>query len=123
MIQAIKDEVTLFQAQSAALGIPVWIYYAGVPLLSVFVFRGVWRDAKPGLPYCKERGWTDGNRRYQPDLSGAHVPGVPIGTSLGVAAVVTIFQFDLGIEMLGVNFSSGIASFPLLAIPFFVLAG
>ena len=40
-----------------------------------------------------------------------------------MAGVVTIFQFDLGIEMLGVNFSSGIASFPLLAIPFFVLAG
>jgi len=36
---------------------------------------------------------------------------------------VTIYQFDLGIEMLGVNFASGIASFPLLAIPFFVLAG
>ncbi len=51
------------------------------------------------------------------------VLGVPIGTSLGVAGVVTIYQFDLGIEMLGVNFSSGIASFPLLAIPFFVLAG
>lgn len=49
--------------------------------------------------------------------------GVPIGTALGVAGVVTIFQFELGIEMLGVNFSSGIASFPLLAIPFFVLAG
>ena len=49
--------------------------------------------------------------------------GVPIGTSLGVAGVVTIYQFDLGIEMLGVNFASGIASFPLLAIPFFVLAG
>lgn len=49
--------------------------------------------------------------------------GVPIGTSLGVAGVATIYQFDLGIEMLGVNFSSGIASFPLLAIPFFVLAG
>jgi C4-dicarboxylate transporter DctM subunit len=51
------------------------------------------------------------------------VLGVPIGTSLGVAGVVTIYQFDLGIEMLGVNFASGIASFPLLAIPFFVLAG
>ena len=51
------------------------------------------------------------------------VLGVPIGISLGVAGVVTIYQFDLGIEMLGVNFSSGIASFPLLAIPFFVLAG
>ena len=49
--------------------------------------------------------------------------GVPIGTSLGVAAVLTIWKFSLGIEMLGVNFSSGIASFPLLAIPFFVLAG
>lgn len=49
--------------------------------------------------------------------------GVPIATSLGVAAVVTIYQFGLGIEMLGVNFSAGIASFPLLAIPFFVLAG
>jgi C4-dicarboxylate transporter DctM subunit len=51
------------------------------------------------------------------------VLGVPIGTSLGIAGVVTIYQFGLGIEMLGVNFSSGIASFPLLAIPFFVLAG
>ena len=49
--------------------------------------------------------------------------GAPIGTSLGIAAVVTIYEFDLGIGMLGVNFSTGIASFPLLAIPFFVLAG
>ncbi len=49
--------------------------------------------------------------------------GLPIGTALGVSAVITVYQFDLGIEMLGVNFSSGIASFPLLAIPFFVLAG
>jgi len=51
------------------------------------------------------------------------VLGVPIGTSLGIAGVATVYVFDLGIEMLGVNFSSGIASFPLLAIPFFVLAG
>jgi len=49
--------------------------------------------------------------------------GVPIAVSLGTAAVVTIYFFDLGIGMLGVNFSTGIASFPLLAIPFFVLAG
>ncbi len=49
--------------------------------------------------------------------------GVPIGTSLGVAAVTTIMYFHLGIGMLGRNFVSGIASFPLLAIPFFVLAG
>jgi C4-dicarboxylate transporter DctM subunit len=49
--------------------------------------------------------------------------GLPIGTALGISAIITIYQFDLGMGMLGVNFSSGIASFPLLAIPFFVLAG
>ena len=49
--------------------------------------------------------------------------GVPIGTSLGISAVATIIKFNLGIGMLGVNFSTGIAKFPLLAIPFFVLAG
>ena len=49
--------------------------------------------------------------------------GIPIGTALGIAAIITVYQFDLGIGMLGINFSTGIASFPLLAIPFFVLAG
>lgn len=45
MIQAIYDEITLFQATSASLGIPVWIYYAGVPVLSVFVFKGIVKNA------------------------------------------------------------------------------
>lgn len=45
LIRAIYDEITLFHASSGALGIPVWIYYAGVPALSVFVFRGIYRDA------------------------------------------------------------------------------
>ncbi len=49
--------------------------------------------------------------------------GVPIGTTLGVAGVATLYFLDLGIDMLGINYASGIASFPLLAIPFFVLAG
>jgi TRAP-type C4-dicarboxylate transport system permease small subunit len=48
-IQAIKDEMTLFHATSAALGIPVWIYYTGVPLFSVFVFTGIYRDASSKL--------------------------------------------------------------------------
>lgn len=42
MIQAIYDEITLFHATSAALGIPVWIYYAGEPVFSIFVFRGIY---------------------------------------------------------------------------------
>ena len=41
MIQAIYDEITLFKATSAALGMPVWIYYLGVPVFSVYVFQGV----------------------------------------------------------------------------------
>ena len=48
-IQAIYDELTLFQATSAALEIPVWIYYIGVPVLSVFVFAGIYRDAASKL--------------------------------------------------------------------------
>ncbi|MFZ0241113.1 MAG: TRAP transporter small permease subunit [Desulfobacterales bacterium] len=49
MLQAIYDELTLFQATSAALDIPVWIYYAGVPLLSAFVFSGIYRHAARSL--------------------------------------------------------------------------
>ncbi len=56
MIQAIHMEVTLFQATSAALGIPVWIYYAGVPVFSVFVFRGVSRDASSRLRRLEGEG-------------------------------------------------------------------
>lgn len=49
--------------------------------------------------------------------------GVPIAMSLGIAAIITIIKFHLGIGMVGMNFVSGIGSFPLLAIPFFVLTG
>jgi len=49
MIQAIIDELNVFHATSAALGIPVWIYYAGVPLFSVFVFRGIYRGMRSRL--------------------------------------------------------------------------
>ncbi|NOX32726.1 MAG: TRAP transporter small permease subunit [Deltaproteobacteria bacterium] len=49
MIQAIHDEMTVFHARSASLDVPVWIYYAGVPLLSIYVFRGIYRDASKRL--------------------------------------------------------------------------
>ncbi len=54
MIQAIYDEVTLFQATSAALGIPVWIYYVGVPVFSVFVFTGIYRHTVSKLTALRE---------------------------------------------------------------------
>ncbi len=49
MIQAIYDEITLFEATSPALGIPVWIYYIGVPVLSVFVFKGIYKNTAAQL--------------------------------------------------------------------------
>ena len=56
MIQAIYEELTLFNATSAALGIPVWIYYVGVPIFSVFVFAGIYRDASVKLDNLKMGG-------------------------------------------------------------------
>ena len=43
---------------------------------------------------------------------------VPIALSLGFAALVVVWKWDLGVEMLSYNFFAGIAKFPLLAIPF-----
>jgi hypothetical protein len=39
------DEITLFHAKSPSLGLPVWVYYSGVPVLSVFVFKGILRGS------------------------------------------------------------------------------
>ena len=56
MVQAIYEELTLFNATSAALGIPVWIYYVGVPVFSIFVFAGIYRDAFAKLDDLKTEG-------------------------------------------------------------------
>ncbi|MGC9000311.1 TRAP transporter large permease [Caldisericum sp.] len=51
------------------------------------------------------------------------VIGAPIGTAIGVAGVFGILRYDLGATMIAKNFIAGIAKFPLIAIPFFVLEG
>jgi len=56
IIQAIYEEMTLFHATSAALGIPVWIYYVGVPVFSVFVFTGVYRHTTSKLSGFEKEG-------------------------------------------------------------------
>lgn len=56
MIQAIYEELTLFNATSAALGIPVWIYYVGVPVFSIFVFAGIYRDSTVKLKGLNRQG-------------------------------------------------------------------
>lgn len=48
---------------------------------------------------------------------------VPIALALGFSALVVVWKWDMGLNMLSYNFFAGIAKFPLLAIPFFILAG
>ncbi len=48
---------------------------------------------------------------------------VPIGVALGSATVIVVWFWDMGSQMLSYSFYAGIAKVPLLAIPFFVLAG
>lgn len=54
LIETIYHEITLFRATSPALNIPIWIYYAGVPLLSLSVFRGIYRGARTRLHALSE---------------------------------------------------------------------
>jgi tripartite ATP-independent transporter DctM subunit len=49
--------------------------------------------------------------------------GVPIAVSIGITAFFIIWKAGLGITIVSPNFYSGIAKFPLLAIPLFIFAG
>jgi tripartite ATP-independent transporter DctM subunit len=49
--------------------------------------------------------------------------GVPVGVSLGVAGFLVIAIEGLGVMALPTNIWTGIAKYPLLALPMFVLAG
>ncbi len=48
---------------------------------------------------------------------------VPIAIALGSAALYGVYASGLSFSMISYNFYGAIASFPLLAIPFFVMAG
>ncbi len=45
LIRSIYLEVTVFHARAGSLPVPLWVFYAGVPVLSLFVARGIWRGA------------------------------------------------------------------------------
>ncbi len=49
--------------------------------------------------------------------------GVPIAAALGLSGILVIALADLGIMAVPTNVYAGIAKYPLLAIPMFVLAG
>ncbi|MDN6323388.1 MAG: TRAP transporter large permease subunit, partial [Halomonas sp.] len=49
--------------------------------------------------------------------------GLPIAFGLGIAAVVMAFLSDIPLSILIEQSVRGVNSFPLLAIPFFILVG
>ncbi|HYH22790.1 MAG TPA: TRAP transporter large permease [Azospirillum sp.] len=49
--------------------------------------------------------------------------GAPLAVALGLAGTLAIFEADLGILSVPTNVYAGIAKYPLLAIPVFILAG
>jgi len=49
--------------------------------------------------------------------------GVPLGVAMGLSASAIVFLADLGIMSVPTSVYTGIAKYPLLAIPVFVLAG
>jgi tripartite ATP-independent transporter DctM subunit len=49
--------------------------------------------------------------------------GVPVAYALGLAAIVGAFWLDIPLEAIMLKTSDGMDDFPLLAIPFFILAG
>jgi C4-dicarboxylate transporter, DctM subunit len=51
------------------------------------------------------------------------VVGTPLAAALGLAGTLTILAADLGIMAVPTNVYAGIAKYPLLAIPVFILAG
>jgi tripartite ATP-independent transporter DctM subunit len=49
--------------------------------------------------------------------------GVPVAYALGLSAIATAIWIDIPLEAVMLKTSDGVDNFPLLAIPFFVLAG
>lgn len=48
---------------------------------------------------------------------------VPIAVSLGFSSIVVAWIWDLGVVMTSYNYFASIVKYPLLAVPFFILAG
>jgi tripartite ATP-independent transporter DctM subunit len=54
---------------------------------------------------------------------GLLLAGAPILTATGATSLLFLWQYSLGVQVTAANVYANIAKFPLLAIPFFILAG
>lgn len=46
LLQLVWQEMTLFRAKSASLGVPLWLYYSITVACTPWVFRGIWRGVR-----------------------------------------------------------------------------
>ena len=56
-------------------------------------------------------------------FAGLMLAGVPLAVAMGLAGVAVVAAADLGMLSLPTNVYTGIAKYPLMAIPVFVIAG
>ena len=65
LIRTIYFEVTLFKARSSALNVPIWIYYAIVPVLSVSVFKGIYAGTRESVSSVGCRVSEEADRKME----------------------------------------------------------
>src|SRR5690606_33824563 len=88
--------------------------------------RGGPHDAHVPLPPRAARDHAGGVRVlwvFLGILLAGILIGLPISFSLGLAAVVMMFLMDVSAAVVVEQAIRGVNSFPLLAIPFFILVG
>ena len=116
----VSSMINMFGQKSPAVGIPMWIIYLATPLgFTLVSIRLVQRII------LRIKGK---NNMVSLILFGSFVffliMNIPIGISLGISSLITIlYSGRVDINYLVQNLTTSIDSFPLMAIPFFILAG
>jgi len=119
-ILQLGDEIAL-EITSSGIGVP------SGGTRSACRFSAFWSSSESSkVPDGFQKGWgkADGfrNLSFRPVLPATFI-GIPIAVSVGITALLFLWVYNLGIQVLSPNFFANIAKFPLLAIPFFILAG
>src|SRR5690606_25922746 len=109
-----------YEVTSPGIGIPQWWYTGTMPVLCIGV---TWRAIQHFVAVWKHR--LSGMIAALSFLAFALllVLGVPIGVALMIGGSIAIGAAELGWLSLPNNFYAGIAKYPLLALPMFVLVG
>ena len=123
--------------RSAALNLPIALVYAAVPvsgvLMVIHLLAGRNEDSSAkGHSSAQGDSSAEGDLRRGDRLMGGLLLGVfgalvlaavPIGFALATAAAIAIVAADLPLVIIPQQIVAGMDSFPMLAVPLFILAG